>query len=280
MSDLVFTPAHQLAGMIRDRTVSAVEVLEAHLRQISKHNAKLNAICTLDEERARQRAKRADQALARGENWGVLHGVPITIKDIFETSGLRTTAGSKLLKDYIPQQDATVVQRLLTAGAIILGKTNLAHLAGDYQSTNDLFPQVNNPWNLNYTPGGSSGGSAAAVAAGLSPLDLGNDFGGSIRQPAHFCGVFGLKPTDRRVPTTGIIPEVPGMPKCIRQMMTVGCLARSVEDLRLCFSLIAGADPQQPDIPPVPLDTPSDRRKQDYRLGCKSLVSDGKRWSC
>jgi amidase len=265
MGELVFYPAHQIAQMIRDRTVSAIEVLDAHLAQF-QHNAKLNAICTLDEQRARQRAKQADEALARGENWGVLHGVPITIKDTFETAGLRTTAGYKPLKDYIPQQDATAVARLRGAGAIILGKTNPAELAGDYQSTNDLFGRVNNPWNLNCTPGGSSGGSAAAVAAGLSSLDLGSDLGGSIRQPSHFCGIFGLKPTDRRVPTTGHIPEVPGMPKTIRQMLTVGSLARSIEDLRLCFSLIAGADPSQPDIPPVPLDTPSEKSLQNLRV--------------
>lgn len=263
---LTFLSASQLAQGIRDRTFSAVEVLNAYLAQIVKYNSKLNAICTLDEENARKRALLADEALARGENWGILHGVPITIKDIFETSGLRTTAGYKPLKNYIPQQDATVVSRLRAAGAIIMGKTNVAELAGDYQGINDLFPRVNNPWNLNCTPGGSSSGSAAAVAAGLSPLDLGNDFGGSIRQPSHFCGVFGFKPTDRRVSTTGMIPEVPGMPKSIRQMMTVGPLARSIEDLRLCFSLIAGADPQQPDIPPVPLDTPSQKSGQNLRI--------------
>lgn len=255
MSDLVFTPAYQLAQMIRDRVVCAVEVLDAHLVHIAKHNSSLNAICTLDEERARQRAKLADEALARGENWGILHGVPITIKDIFETAGLLTTAGYKPLKDYIPEQDATAVARLRAAGAIILGKTNPAELASDYQGTNDLFPRVNNPWNLNYTPGGSSSGNAAAIAAGLSPLDLGDDIAGSLRQPAHFCGVFTLKPTDRRVSTAGHIPEVPGMPRCIRQMLTVGPLARSIEDLRLCLQLIAGTDLRQPDIPPVPLDT-------------------------
>jgi amidase len=266
MSDLIFTPAYQLAQMIRDRLVSSLEVVDAHLGQIAKHNSKLNAICTLDEDRARQRAKLADEALARGENWGILHGVPITIKDIFETAGLRTTAGYIPLKDYVPQQDATVVAKLRTAGVIILGKTNMAELAGDYQSTNSLFPRVNNPWNLDYTPGGSSGGSAAAVAAGLSPLDLGNDIAGSVRQPAHFCGVYGLKPTDRRISTAGQIPEVPEMPICIRQMITVGCLARSLEDIRLCFSLIAGADLRRPDVPPVPLDTPSGKSLQNLKI--------------
>jgi amidase len=259
MHPLHFTAAHQLAQMIRDRQVSAVEVLEAHLEQVTKHNAKLNALCLLDEANARIKAQQADEALSRGENWGVLHGVPITIKDIFETAGLRTTAGYIPLKNYVPAQDATAVARLKAAGAIVLGKTNLAELAGDYQSTNSLFPRVNNPWNIEYTPGGSSGGSAAAVAAGLSPLDLGNDIAGSVRQPAHFCGVYGLKPTEHRISTAGMIPEVPGMPHCLRQMMTVGCFARSLEDLRLCFSLIAGADSRRPDVPPVPLDAPSDK---------------------
>ncbi len=171
MNNLVWLSAHQLARMICERTVSSVEVLDAHLTQIAKHNSKLNAICTLDADNARARAKLADEANSRGENWGILHGVPITIKDIFETAGLRTTAGYIPLKDYVPQQDATVVARLRAAGAVILGKTNMAELAGDYQSTNSLFPRVNNPWNPDCTAGGSSGGSAAAVAAGFSPLD-------------------------------------------------------------------------------------------------------------
>ena len=266
MHNLVFLPASQLAQKIRDREVSAVEVLDAHLAQIAKHNSSLNAICTLDADNARTRAKQAYAALASGENWGALHGVPVTIKDIFETAGLRTTSGYIPLKEYIPPQDATVVARLKAAGAVILGKTNMAELAGDYQSTNSLFPRANNPWNLSYTPGGSSGGSSAAVAAGLSPLDLGNDFGGSVRQPAHFCGVYGLKPTDRRISTAGMIPEVPGMPLCIRQMMTVGCFARSLSDIQLCFSLIAGADLRRPDVPPVPLDAPSGKSLQNLKI--------------
>ncbi|MDJ0706298.1 MAG: amidase [Leptolyngbyaceae cyanobacterium MO_188.B28] len=266
MNQLTFTPAVRLVQMIRARSVSAVELLDAHLDQIAKHNPKLNAICTLDEDNARRRAKQADETLTRGESWGPLHGIPMTVKDIFETQGLRTTAGYKPLKDYIPKQDATVVARLKAAGAIIIGKSNMARLAGDYQSTNDLFPRVNNPWNLDYTAGGSSGGSAAAIAAGLSPLELGNDFGGSMRQPAHFCGVYSLKPTDRRVSTQGVIPEVPGQPKCIRQIMTVGCFARSLKDLQLCFSLIAGADPRQPDVPPVPLDSPDSKPLSLLRL--------------
>jgi amidase len=254
MTNLTFVPASQLAQMIRDRQVSAVEVLEAYLAQIATHNSKLNAICTLDEEKG------------RGENWGALHGMPVTIKDIFETAGLRTTAGYIPLKDYIPAQDATVVARLRSAGAIILGKTNTAELAGDFQSTNSLFPRVNNPWNLDCTPGGSSGGSAAAIAAGLSPLDIGNDFAGSTRQPAHFCGIYALKPTDRRISTLGMIPETPGMPYCLRQMITVGCFGRSIADLKLSFSIIAGADVNRPDVPPVLLDLPSGKLLQDLKI--------------
>ncbi|AFY33671.1 amidase [Calothrix sp. PCC 7507] len=266
MSSLTFACAHQLARMIRDRTVSSIEVVDAYLTQISNHNSTLNAICTLDAEYVLQRAKQADEALSNSENWGILHGVPITIKDTFETAGLRTTAGSKSLKDYIPQNDATVVSRLRTAGAIILGKTNPGDLAGGYQGLNDVFPRVNNPWNLDYTPGGTSSGGGAAIAAGLSPLDICSDFGGSIRQPAHFCGIYGFKPTDRRVPTTGHIPEVPEAPRCMRQMLTVGSLARSIEDLSLCLQIIAGADSSQPDIPPILLDRSSDKTLRTRRI--------------
>lgn len=264
--NIVFATASQLAQMIRDKEVSAVEILNAYLEQIEKHNHKINAIATLDKEKTIKRAIEADEALAKGENWGALHGVPITLKDTFETAGLLTTAGYKPLKNHIPTQDATVVARLRQAGAIILGKTNLAEMASDYQSTNDLFGRVNNPWNLDYTSGGSSGGSAAAITAGFSALDLGNDASGSTRQPAHFCGVYALKPTDRRISTAGHIPEAPGMPKCIRQLMTVGSFARSIEDLRLCLSLTAGSDPRQPDVPPVPLDTVDEKYLQDIRI--------------
>ncbi|MGB3756089.1 MAG: amidase [Rivularia sp. (in: cyanobacteria)] len=264
--NLVFKPAHQLALMIKERSVSAVEVLEAHLKQISQHNFKLNAICTLN-DRALETAKQADEALAKGENWGMLHGVPITIKDTFEMAGLLTTAGYAPLKDYIPTEDATAVARLRQAGAIIIGKTSPSQLAGDYQGINDIFPRVNNPWNLEYTPGGSTSGGAAAVSALFSPLELASDIGGSIRHPAHFCGLYGLKPTDRRVPTTGHIGDTTSMDfRCIRQMLTVGGLARSIEDLSLCIKIIAGADARQPDIPPVPLDEVEEKSLDNLKI--------------
>lgn len=251
--NIVYATASQIAQMIRDKEVSTVEVLDAHLEQIERYNNKINAIVTLDTKRARTRAKEADEALARGENWGTLHGVPITIKDTIETAGLLTTAGYPPLKDYVPAQDATTVARLKTAGAIVFAKTNPAKLAGDFQTNNPVFGQTNNPWNLDYTVGGSSGGSASAIAAGFSPLDLGSDVAGSIRHPAHYCGVYGFVATNRRVSTTGHIPELPGRSKHIRHMLRIGSFARSIEDLQLCFSLIAGTDLSQPEIPPVPL---------------------------
>ncbi|MEL6606262.1 MAG: amidase, partial [Cyanobacteria bacterium J06614_10] len=221
---------------------------------------------TLDADSARMRAKQADDTLAKGEIWGALHGVPITIKDFYETKGLRTTAGYKPLQDYVPTQNATVVSRLLAAGAILLGKTNTSDVNGTYQSDNDLFPRVNNPWKLSHTPGGSSGGSAAAIAAGFSALDVGSDVAGSIRQPVHCCGVYGLKPTDGRVSLAGHILEAPESPTCIRKLLVPGPIARSVEDLKLCFSVIAGSDSHRPDIPPVPLDTPSNKSFDELRL--------------
>lgn len=253
MTDLVFCTANELAAALRARQISASEVVDAFAAQIARHNPQLNAIVTLDIEGARERARLADRALDRGEVWGPMHGVPVTLKDTFETAGIRTTSSYKPLANYIPSQDATVVTRLTQAGAIILGKTNMPQLAGDTQSHSPLFGLARNPWDLGRTPGGSSGGEAAAIAAGLSPLGVGSDIGGSIRLPAHFCGVFTLKPTDHLVPNTGHIPPLPGTLNSVRHMAVNGPLARSVADLRLCLSLIAGPDGQEPDVPPVPL---------------------------
>jgi amidase len=255
MSEWVHLTVHQLAQAIHERKVSAVEVVQAHLNHIAQHNPALNAIVTLDEERALQRAEEADAALVRGEVWGPLHGVPVTIKDAFETAGLRTTSSFPPLANYVPQQDATIVARLRAAGAIILGKTNMPILTVDIQSNSPLFGRANNPWNLGRTTGGSTGGGAAAVAAGLSPLELGSDGGGSIRIPSHFCGVFGLKPTEHLVPGTGHIPDLPGAPKSLRHICSFGPLARCVQDLRLCLSLIAGPDGRDLDVPPIPLES-------------------------
>ncbi|MEH1969167.1 amidase [Nostoc sp.] len=237
-----------MANAIRDRQVSSTEVIEAYLSQIAQYNPGLNAIVTLDAENAIAQSKAADKALAQGENWGILHGVPVTIKDTLETKGLRTTSSYQPLANYVPKQDATVVARLRAAGAIILAKTNTPQLADNFQTNSPLFGRTNNPWNHECTPGGSTGGGASAIAAGLSPLELGSDIGGSIRVPAHFCGIYGLKPTEHRVSTFGHIPELPGTPKTIRHLQTIGPLARSVEDLRLCLSLIQCSELRQAEV--------------------------------
>jgi amidase len=265
MNDLVFLDAHQLAKAIRVRQVSSTEVIEAYLSQIAQYNPGLNAIVTLDAENAIAQSKVADRALAQGENWGPLHGVPVTIKDTLETKGLRTTSSYQPLANYVPKQDATVVARLRAAGAIILGKTNTPQLAGNFQTNSPLFGRTNNPWNHEYTPGGSTGGGASAIAAGLSPLELGSDIGGSIRVPSHFCGIFGLKPTQNRVSTFGHIPELPGTPKTIHHLQTIGPLARSVEDLRLCLSLIQDPDPRQPEVIPISKQVNPATTLQSYR---------------
>jgi amidase len=253
MSELVTLAAEELALGIRLRRWSAVEALEAHLARVRERNPELNAIVLLDEEGARRRAREADEALARGECWGPLHGVPVTIKDSLCTAGLRTTSGFPPLAEYVPERDATAVARLRAAGAVILGKTNLPLLAMNYQCDSPVLGRGNHPWDRERTPGGSTGGGAAAVAAGLSPLELGSDIGGSVRIPAHYCGIYSLKPTEHRVPVTGHIPEPPGAPRGVRHMATVGPLARSVGDLRLALEIIAGPDGQYWESPPVPL---------------------------
>ena len=265
VKELNFATAHELAAAIRERRVSAVEVLDAHLARISRFNPALNAIVTLNEENARVRAREADAALARGEVWGPLHGVPVTIKDSFATAGLRTTSGFPPLANHIPDSDATVVARLQAAGGIVLGKTNLPLLVHGFQSDNPVFGRTNNPWDLARTPGGSTGGGATAIAAGLSPLEVGSDYGGSVRIPAHFCGIYALKPTDNRIPLTGHIPELPSR-RGVRHLATPGPLARCVQDLVLALQVMAGPDPNHPEVPPVPLTAAPEPSWKDLRV--------------
>jgi amidase len=211
-SDFNFVSAVEAARAIRRGEVSSVELTTRVLERIKQCNPQINAIVTLTENEALARARAADEALKRGEWWGSFHGVPCTIKDTFETAGVRTTAGAPFLANHIPTRDAIVVARLCGAGAVILGKTNMPLMAGDWQSYNDIFGTTNNPWDVARTPGGSSGGCAAALAAGLTYLSVGSDLGGSIRVPAHFCGVYGHKPTLNVVPLRGHIPPPPGGP--------------------------------------------------------------------
>ena len=266
MQELTFLSARRMAECVRAREVSAVELLEAHLGQVTRNNVRLNALVTWDEAGARSRARAADAALARGEVWGPLHGVPLTIKDAFETTGLRTTSGFAGLVRHVPRQDATVVARLRGAGAVIVGKTNLPTLAQDTQTHNAVFGRTNNPWDVARTPGGSSGGGAVAVAAGMSPLEVGSDIGGSIRIPAHYCGVFGLKPTDGRIPISGHIPGFPGAPRGVRHQGVAGPLARTVEDLRLALHLLAGPDGRDTEVLPFPVRDVPRRELRELRF--------------
>ena len=252
--DIVFSSTTQLAAAIRAGHVSAIEVLQAHLAQIDTHNPTLNAVITLDAERAYERAREADAALARGEHWGPLHGVPFTLKDAHATAGMRTTTGFPPLANYVPKVDSTVTARLKAAGGILMGKTNVhVMLADPAQTDNPIFGRTNNPWNIERTPGGSSGGAAAALAAGMTPFEIGTDLSASIRIPAHFCGVCGLKPTEQRVPLTGLIPGLP-TPRSVRIMSCIGPMARTVDALALLYSIIAGPDGRDTEVQPVPVD--------------------------
>src|ERR1044072_7698200 len=225
-----------LAELIRTRAASPVEVMQAHLDRIDRFNPKLNAIVTLAPDLIEQ-AKQAEAAIIRGDQLGPLHGVPLTIKDTIETGGLRTTSGSALRADFVPERDAQAVARLRAAGAIILGKTNTAEMAMDYTADNPVFGRANNPYDLALTPGGSSGGEAAAIASGMSPGGIGSDLAGSVRIPAHFCGIAGLKPTVGRVPADGQTPPSAG-PYALGS--SIGPMARSVGDLEALFAVLAG----------------------------------------
>ena len=239
MTDVAFRSASELAKMIQSKDISSRELLDVYLERVDQHNPKLNAVVTLDAEGARKRADEADAALARGESLGPLHGVPMTVKDTIEVARMRTTAGFQPFSDHVPSAHATTVERLAQAGAIVFGKTNVPVLASDWQSTNPIFGTTNNPWDMTRTPGGSSGGSAAALAAGLAGLEIGSDIGGSIRIPAHFCGVYGHKPTHGIVPARGHIPGPPGT-LGEPDIAALGPLARSADDLDLSLSILAG----------------------------------------
>lgn len=244
---------------------SSRELVQALLARIETHNPALNAVVTLDPERALAQATAADAERARGCRRGPLHGLPVTIKDSFATAGLRTTAGSPDYAEHVPAEDAVAVARLRAAGAIILGKTNTAELAGDLQCDNPVFGTTNNPWDTARTSGGSSGGSAAALAAGLTALELGSDIGGSIRLPAHFCGVCGHKPSHGLIPLRGHIPGPPGT-LARTDLAVAGPLARTVEDLALALDLLAGPDEPESRAWSLHLPRPAPRRAGDWRI--------------
>ncbi|MEW6300674.1 MAG: amidase [Thermodesulfobacteriota bacterium] len=265
MSELAYSTAVDIAKRIRRREVSSREVLDYFLERVDRLDKRINSVVTIDAERARAEADAADAALARGEVRGPLHGVPMTVKDSFQTAGMRTTSGAPELADFVPQEDAWPVARLREAGAIIFGKTNLPIYAGDLQSYNEVFGTTNNPYDLSRTPGGSSGGSAAALACGFTPLELGSDIGGSIRLPAHMSGVTGHKPSYGIVPAHGQIPGPPGT-LTLADLAVAGPMARSVEDLELGLDIIAGPNRWERPAWRLELPPPRHRALKEYRV--------------
>lgn len=243
-NEIYYADASELSARIHSKDVSPVDVVRAHLERIESVNPKLNAIVTVADS-ALERAREAEAAIVRGESWGPLHGVPFTMKDVFDTAGVRTTRGSKLFAARIPSRDATVVERLKKAGGILIGKTNVPEFALAAETSNVLFGRTRNPWNLDRTPGGSSGGEAAAIAAGMSPLGVGSDLGGSNRVPAHYCGIVGLKATHGRVPLTGHWPEL------LAHSMHAGPMARSVRDVVTALTVLSGSDGRDPYATPA-----------------------------
>src|SRR6516165_9398089 len=239
MTEPAFRSATALAEAVRARQIGCRELFEHYLGRVERHNPALNAIIVTDLRGARRRADEADAALARGESWGPLHGLPMTVKESFDVVGMRTTWGLTELRGNIAAANALAVDRLLAAGAVIFGKTNVPVLLADSQSYNPIYGTTNNPWDRSRTPGGSSGGAAAALAAGLTGLEIGSDIGASIRNPAHYCGVWGHKPT------WGVVcPKGHALNGNVAygDIGVVGPLARGAEDLEIAMDVVAGPD--------------------------------------
>jgi amidase len=263
MPDTAFSSAVKLARAIKKREISAVELLDHYSKRVDAHNPALNAMPVDDRDRARERAREADAALARGEDWGPLHGVPMTVKESYNVAGLKTTWGIPQFRDNVADSDALAVQRLKNAGVVIFGKTNVPLRLADFQSYNEIYGTTKNPWDLARTPGGSSGGSAAMLAAGLTGLEAGSDIGGSIRNPAHYCGVFGHKPTWNLVPARGhSLAGILSGP----DIAVVGPLGRSAADLKLSLELTAGPDEIHARGYKLALEKPKQRGLRDFRV--------------
>lgn len=251
MNNIVFNSASNLSKLILNREITVVEVMKAFLQHIRQYNPTINAISDMhSEDDLMAEAKQKDELLQQGKILGVLHGMPITVKDTYNVKGLLTTNGNPQLKKNIAKDDAYLVQQLTRAGAIIVGKSNLPLYSLDWQATNAWFGQTNNPYNLEHTVGGSSGGSAAALAAGFSPLELGSDAGGSIRVPAHFCGVCGIRPTESRLSIRGNM-QTPGRLRIGRYITTNGPLARNVDDLIMAMKVLCSNEQRYSENPPV-----------------------------
>jgi len=264
MTELTFLPAVAMAQQICEKKISPVELADAHLAKIERLNPKLNAFVHVDAERVRRDARAAEDEVMKGHPLGPLHGVPISIKSSLDVAGMRCESGTRLRAGDIPTQDAPLVARLRCAGAILLGVTNTPELLMAWETDNLLYARTNSPWDLERTPGGSSGGEAAAIASGMSAGGVGSDGGGSIRVPAHFSGICGLKPTPGRIPSTGHFPESGGPFALIG---VVGPMARTVADLKALFEVMQGPDDGDTCAAPVPMRWPTERQTKELRIG-------------
>ena len=273
MGKIIFGTIAEIAAGIREKKFSPVEVVEAHLERTAEVQPKLNAFVYLDADGALKQARAAEAALMRGDALGVLHGVPLTIKSCIDLAGCPTPSGSLLRKDYVPRVDAPLVARLRTAGAIILGNTNTPEFLMAYETDNSLSGKTSNPWNLERSSGGSSGGEAAAIASGCSAGGVGSDGGGSVRVPAHFCGICGLKPTPGRIPSTGHYPEGGG---AFGWIGVVGPIARTVADVRVLFEVIAGSDAGDALSAPVAVRKIEEKEISGLRIGILENEALGK----
>lgn len=264
MTDPTLLPVSEMARQIREKKISPVELAEAHLAKIARLNPQLNAFIHLDPERVRHQALKSEAELTSGRPLGPLHGIPISIKSSVDVQGLKCEAGTRLRAGTIAAKDAPLVRRLRRAGAIVLGVTNTPELLMAWETDNALYGRTNNPWDLDRTPGGSSGGESAAIASGMSAAGIGSDAGGSIRVPAHFSGICGLKPTPGRVPSTGHYPPSGGPFSLIG---VVGPMTRTVDDLKLLFDAIQGPDDGDACAAPVPLRWPSAAETKSLKIG-------------
>src|SRR3954468_13601060 len=256
--------ASRMGKLIRSRELSPVELVQTQLARIDQLNPKLNAFVELRTELALAEARQAEMALQHGDAVGPLHGIPISIKSSIAVAGLKLECGSRTRAGLVAQRDAVLVARLKAAGAIILGNTNVPEMLMAYETVNPLYGRTNSPLDLERTPGGSSGGEAAAIAAGLCAAGIGSDGGGSIRVPAHFSGICGLKPTPGRIPITGHWPESGGP---FALLGVVGPMARTIEDVELMFRVVAGFDAGDPMASPMPLRDVGDAELKDVTIG-------------
>lgn len=266
MSQYIYRSASELARLIREGQATSVDIVKEHLDRIKERNAELNAFVALFEAEALAVAAERDQQAQEGKFQGPLHGVPVSIKEQFWIQGKRSTINAKMHKDFVAPVDAVVVDRIRKSGAVILGHTNISRFLMDYQVWGDIYPEGKNPYNTDCTPGGSTGGGAAAVAAGFSPLELGGDLGGSIRLPANFCGLYGLKPTEKTVPPHGNIPRPKDARTYIVHMAQAGPLARTLEDVETLWKVIVGPHESDRSVARIEWRTSTRKSLSEYKV--------------